>query len=157
MPKHNKAPSSDEPKADKKLRTLALAKFLPSKDVIAKEVIAKGKDGRLLVGRVYGVVTGFESRSATNNAGDISEEIITRGVFHFVNPLTKAEGDVKGIFFPLKFSQAESKAFEDTKLSIKAVDLDLFLVNNGKGFGWAVVSNLDNDKADIMSGLSVRK
>jgi len=62
-------------------RAFMMKQFIPSADFIAKEVIGKGKGTKVILGRIYGIVTGSEVKTGTLPNGDPSSSIVLKGIF----------------------------------------------------------------------------
>lgn len=136
-------------------RALMLKQFLPSLDWINKNVVAGGRGTKAVVGRIWGVATGFE-RKESEYQGRILQSIMVKGVFQSESFVTGELAESTAVFFPMAYAEKIAALFEaDKTISVIEVDADIGLEATGKTipYEWVVIAYLEGKEMEVLKRL----
>ena len=127
-------------------RAIMMKEFIPHPEFIAKEVVGKGKGTLVMLGRVYGFVTGVSEKTNTLPNGDKATSVVCNGQFETESYLTGEVSAATSVYFPSSFSEAIKAMFAaDADLKVVEVDTDIGVEATGKTipYTWAVVNHIE--------------
>lgn len=125
-------------------------------DWINMNVVAKGKGTQAVLGRVFGVCTGWAEKENTLPNGDKSVSIILNGTFQAENYMTGEVSDASKLFLPTAYSQRVKTMFQsDPDLKLVEVDADIGVEATGKTipYEWVVVAYREGEDMGVMRRL----
>lgn len=149
-------PATGEAKGMRSRRALMLKQFLPNADWINTQVVAKGKGTKVVVGRIYGVATGFEDKINTLPDGSTAASIAIKGVFQSESYLTGEVGEATNVYFPMAYAEKIKALFEtDETVRVVEVDTDIGLEATGKTipYEWVVVAFVEGEEMAALKRL----
>lgn len=129
-------------------RAIMLKEFVPNQDFINKEVVAKGKGYQVILGRIFGFVTGIADKENTLPNGEKAKSIVCNGQFETENYLTGEVSAASSVYFPSSFSEAIKAMFAaDDALKVVEVDTDIGLEATGKtiAYTWVVINHISGE------------
>jgi hypothetical protein len=128
-----------------------LKQFVPNPDWINVNVVAGGKGTRAVLGRIYGVATGFERKSNTLPDGSISASIFVKGMFQSEGYVTGELSEASGVYFPMAYAEKIAACF-DMGVKTVEVDCDIGLEATGKTipYEWVVVAFREGQEMDVL-------
>lgn len=127
-------------------RAFMLKQLLPGdgQDWINKNVVSHGKGHKVIAGRVFGVVMGWEEKNNTLPDGKVSKSIALFGQFEYESALTGELGSASSAYLPMAFAQQVAATFaSDPTMKALEVDVDLGVEATGKSipFEWLVINH----------------
>ena len=137
-------------------RAVMLKHFIPDADWINKNVVAGGKGTQKLVGRIFGMATGYENRENTLPDGSISKSIFVKGIFETENYLDGTVARAGGVYFPLAYAEQIKAAFDaDATVKVIEVDTDIGLEATGKTipYEWVVIAHVEGKEMSPLKRL----
>lgn len=154
------APASEGSKGVRARRAIMLKEFIPNSDYIAKEVVGKGKGTQVVLGRIFGFVTGTTEKENTLPNGDKSKSVVCNGQFETENYLTGEVSAASSVYFPSSFSEAIKGMFAaDESLKVVEVDTDVGLEATGKAipYTWVVVNHIEGEQQTPLKALRSKR
>lgn len=137
-------------------RVIVMKQFIPDADWINVNIVAKGKGTQVLVGRVFGVCTGYEDKENTLPNGEKSKQIVLRGSFEAESYVSGEVTDGTGIYLPMAYAE-KVKALYAMMPDLKTVeiDCDIGLEATGKTipYEWVVIAYREGEASDVMKRL----
>jgi|SRR5215469_5882046 len=135
--------------------------FIPSQDFVNKEIVAKGKGTKMMLGRVWGVCTDTDERINTFPDGRTATSIVLKGIFEAESYLTGEIDDATTIYLPAAYAERIKTIFATDKdaRAIK-VDVDLGLEATGKTipYEWVVMAYSEGEEMALLKKMrSARK
>lgn len=127
-------------------RAIMLKEFIPSQDFINTQVVAKGKGTKVLLGRIFGFVTGVSEKTNTLPNGEKATSIVVHGQFESESYLTGEISGASTVYFPSSFAEAIKTQFAmDENLKVVQVDTDIGVEATGKPipYTWVVVNHIE--------------
>lgn len=137
-------------------RALQMKQLLPELDWINKNVIAVGTGHKVIIGRVYGLVTGTEEKLGQLPNGEASVSFVLKGVFESEAYLTGELSDFGAVFFPSAFSEKLHNMFKaDEHLKTVEIDCDVGLEATGKTipYTWVIVQHVEGQAFEPLKRL----
>ena len=156
-------PEGETDEAIRARKVIMVQQMIPDENWIMREVVAKGKGSRAFVGKVVGLVRGFEEKSFTQKDGRVTESIALRGEFRPESYHTNEVQTGTTCYLPGWPMRAQVAAvFKDVPAgSIRTVeiDCDIGLEATGKPipYEWLVVAYLEGREMDTLRKLSRRR
>jgi hypothetical protein len=136
-------------------KAFMLRMFLPDANWIAREVTAKGKGTTVMLGRVFGICTGFERKM--NTVGDkVIPSISIRGNFQAENYFTGEVSESASVYLPGALAEKLVTMFEgDENLKTIEIDTDIGVEATGKTipYAWTATQWIDGDKQNPLARL----
>lgn len=129
-------------------RAIMLKEFVPSVDFINMHVVAKGKGTKVMLGRIFGFVTGVGEKINTLPNGEKSPSIVFNGQFESENYLTGEISSASSVYFPASFSEMVKTMFTvDPDIKVVNIDTDIGLEATGKTipYTWVVVNHIEGE------------
>ena len=130
-------------------KTIMMPQFIPSKDWIDKEVIAKGKGTVIIVGRVYGIVMDAKEKLTKLPSGETQSSIALLGMFEATNLHDKERSDANVAY--LSGDEARRMQEECKKHKALFYDVDIVISHSGKGWEMAAVPHAGTVEPDVMT------
>lgn len=124
-------------------RAFMLKHFVPNADWINTNIVAKGKGTQAILGRVFGVSTGYEVKTNILPDGKQSESIVLKGTFQAESYLTGEISEATTVYLPLAYSEKVKTVFDmDPTIKIVELDCDVGLEATGKTipYEWVVIA-----------------
>jgi hypothetical protein len=137
-------------------RAFMLKQFLPNNDWINVNVVAKGKGTKALVGRIYGIATGFEDKMNTLPDGSVASSIAIKGVFESEGYIDGEVGRATAVYFPMAYAEQIKAAFQsDETIKVVEVDCDIGIEATGKTipYEWVVIAFREGKEMDALKRL----
>lgn len=141
-------------------RAIMMKEFIPNADFIAKECVGKGKGTLVMLGRVFGFVTGVSEKQNTLPNGDKATSIVCNGQFETESYLTGEVSSATAVYFPSSFSEAIKAMFAvDESLKMVEVDTDIGVEATGKAipYTWAVVNHIEGADQTPLKALKAKR
>ena len=135
------APATEANGGVRARRAFALKNLVPSIDWINKNVVSQGKGHRAIVGRVYGIVTGYVDKVNDIN-GVPTASIALNGSFEAESYESGEVSRFVTVFLPMAYAEQLKAAFlSDSNLITASIDLDIGLEATGKTipYEWIVI------------------
>jgi hypothetical protein len=129
-------------------RAIMLKEFIPTADFINVQVVAKGKGTKVMLGRIYGFVTGVMDKTNTLPNGEKAASVVCNGQFETENYLTGEISAASSVYFPSSFSETIKAMFAaDPDLKMIEVDTDVGLEATGKTipYTWVVINYVEGE------------
>ena len=150
------APATEQGTGVRAVRALKMKDFLPNADWINKNVVAHGKGTKVLIGRVFGLVTGTKDKVNTLPNGESSESILTEGVLMGESYLTGEISEGSGAFLPGAVSEKFKTMFAASPdMRTIECDLDIGLAATGKAipYEWVVIQHVEGEQLEPLKRL----
>jgi hypothetical protein len=138
------------------VRAFQMKNFLPNADWINKNVVAHGKGTKVLIGRVFGIVTGVSEKKGTLPNGEPSISVVTQGVLMSESYLTGEIAEGNGAFLPGAISDKFKAMFAaDEHLRSLEIDLDIGVEATGKSipYAWVVIQHVEGEQLEPLKRL----
>lgn len=138
------------------VRAFQMKTFLPNADWINKNVVAQGKGTKVLIGRIFGIVTGVSEKAGHLPNGEPSVSIVTQGVLMSESYLTGEIAEGNGAFLPGAISEKFKAMFAaDEHLRSIEVDLDIGVEATGKSipYAWVVIQHVEGEMLEPLKRL----
>ena len=129
-----------------------LKQFLPNPDWINVNVVAGGKGTKAVIGRIFGLATGYEDKQNTLPDGSIAASIFVKGVFQSESYLDGELGEASGVYFPMAYAEKIKAVLEMGDVKTVEVDCDIGLEATGKTipYEWVVVAFREGKEMDAL-------
>jgi hypothetical protein len=114
--------------------------FLPNKDWIMQNVVAKGTGSRAVIGRIYGQCFETKDKAGTLPNGQPSVTIALVGAFEAISYITGEVMSVSNAYMPMAFAEKVKAAFADETIKLVEVDCDIGLEATGKAIPYEWVT-----------------
>lgn len=141
-------------------RAIMLKEFIPDPVFIAREVVGKGKGTKVMLGRIFGFVTGVTEKQNTLPNGDKATSIVCNGQFETENYLDGEVSVASAVYFPSSFSETVKAMFAaDPELKVVEVDTDVGVEATGKTipYTWVVVNHVEGEAITPFKRLRVAR
>jgi len=156
-----------EPDADaetgKRSRTTFTTKLLlPERKILAAGCLDKPKGTILMLGRLFGTVTGADIKKGQLPDGTPSEMPRLHGVFESFNYVTGEIGTYLTAFVPRAFATPFLLTFNEAAgtAKIAEIDLDIGVESTGKvtiPYEWVVIAHIETGESLRMKALRMRR
>ena len=129
-------------------RAIMMKEFIPAPgpDWINKNVVAHGKGTKVMLGRVFGFITGVGEKKGTLPNGEASVSIVCNGSFETENYVDGEVSQASSVYYPSSFSEQIKAMFAaDPDLKVVEVDTDIGVEATGKSipYTWVVVNHIE--------------
>jgi len=141
-------------------RAIMMREFIPSQDFVNKEVIAKGKGTLVILGRVFGFVTGVTEKAGKLPNGEPSVSIVANGQFETENYQTGEISQASSVYLPAAAAEALKAQFAaDPDVKVVEIDMDVGLEATGKTipYAWYVANHVEGKEATPLRALKARR
>lgn len=132
----------------RRARASFMMKNFVDPDWIMKNVVAKGKGTKVMVGRVIGIVTGTKEKKGSLPNGELSVSVVLEGTFETESYLDGEISAPSMVYFPNAFAKSVEAIFAADQ-SVKAVqiDCDVGVEATGKGipYAWVIVNFVESE------------
>jgi hypothetical protein len=138
------------------VRAFQMKSFLPNADWINRNVVAQGKGTQVLIGRIYGIVTGVSEKQNVLPNGELATSIVTQGLMESESYLTGEMAEANGAFLPGAISDKFKAMFAaDEHLRSIEIDLDIGVEATGKSipYTWVVIQHVEGEKLEPLKRL----
>lgn len=137
-------------------RALAMKNLLPDADWINKNVVAGGAKTQALVGRIFGVATGYEEKASKLPDGSQSMILAIKGSFQYESYVTGEFGEGTMVYFPRAYAEKIKAVFDIEKtIEVVEVDADIGLEATGKTipYEWVVIAYREGEAMAVLKRL----
>ena len=133
--------------------------FLPSKDWINKEVVARGQGTRATIGRVYGQCYEAQIKKQTLPDGKPSESIVLIGAFEAQNYISGELMSVSNAYLPMAYAERIKGVLNDETIKVVEIDCDIGLEATGKTipYEWVVTAFLEGKEMERLRKMRVSR
>lgn len=133
-------------------RALMLKQFLPNPDWINVNVVAGGKGTKAIIGRIFGIATGYEDKVNTLPDGSLSASIFVKGMFQSEAYVTGELAEASGVYFPMAYAEKIKATFDGLNVRTVEVDCDIGLEATGKTipYEWVVIAFREGQEMDAL-------
>ena len=143
-------------------RAIMLKEFIPAPGVdwINKNVVSAGKGTKVMLGRVFGFVTGVSEKAGTLPNGEKSVSIVCNGQFETENYVYGEISSASAVYFPSSFSEQIKAMFaSDPDLKVVEVDTDIGVEATGKSipYTWVVVNHIEGEAVTPLKKLKAAR
>lgn len=139
-----------------KRRNIKLRQFLPTQEIITKELTGKPKGTRLLVGRIYGLAFDAVEKLTVGDDGEPKSNTAIVGVFSCSSVYTKAGGEATTVYFTPDFAKHIHDIVVDQKdgdgkvtqkgVGVMELDCDIMLETTDKGrLAFKIIQHVEGD------------
>lgn len=149
-----------EPEGIRSRRAFMLKHLIPDQDYINKEVVAKGKGTKVILGRVFGICNGYDVKTNTLPDGRPSTSIVLKGAFEAESYVTGELSDCTTVYLPAAYAERVKLVFDNTPdLKVVEIDCDLGIEATGKTipYEWVVVAFREGEEMAILKRLRVTR
>jgi len=141
-------------------RAIMMREFIPSQDFVAKNVIGPGKGTLVILGRVFGFVTGITEKAGKLPNGEPSVSIVANGQFETENYHTGEVSQASAVYLPNAAAEALKAQFAaDPDVKLIEIDMDVGLEATGKTipYSWYVANHVEGQAATPLKALKSRR
>ena len=144
----------------RRARSSFMMKNFVDPDWIMKNVVAKGKGSKAMVGRVFGIVTGTKEKKGSLPNGDPSVSIVLEGTFETESYLDGEVSTPSAVYFPNSFALSIKSMFAaDERIKAVEIDCDVGVEATGKGipYAWVIVNFVESEHQSPLKKLKAAR
>lgn len=137
-------------------RAFMLKQFVPSPDWINTNIVAHGKGTKAILGRVFGVCTGYSMKNNVLPDGTPSSSIVLQGMFQAESYMTGELSEATTVYLPAAYAEKVKTAFDaDPNIKVVELDCDIGLEATGKTipYEWVVVAFREGEEMAVLKRL----
>jgi hypothetical protein len=147
-------------------RAIMLKQFLPGEgiDWINKNIVAAGKGTQAIMGRVFGICSGYTVKTNTLPDGTPSQSIVLGGAFQTENYMTGELGEGTQLYLPAAYSEKVKAIFDtgavmdeagrEIRNSVRMVEIDCDIGVEATGkvipYEWVVVAFREGEEMAVL-------
>lgn len=147
-------PASAETEGKRARKAFMMKQFLPNKDWINVNVVAKGEGTKVIIGRVYGACFGWEEKTHTFPDGKTSTSVALKGAFEAESYMTGELDSATQVYLPAAYAERVKAVFQSVPdLKVVEIDCDIGLAATGKAipYEWVVVAYREGEEMAVLT------